>query len=231
VTATRESILAAVRAALGGERRDPAAIAAEAAGLLRDPDLIRPHLPEASLVDLFAERVSHPRVGATVERVGDMSELPAAVRRYLEAHGLPNAVALQPAPDLQRLDWSGIELHAAMAPDEAAGVGLAEYGIAEGGTLVFRSGPDTPILYNFLPLHHLVALRAGTILAHLEDYAALASGEPPPRNLNLITGASGTTDIEGRYVRGAHGPGYLHVVIVEEGRGASDELNARPAGL
>jgi L-lactate dehydrogenase complex protein LldG len=29
----------------------------------------------------------------------------------------------------------------------------------------------------------------------------------------LVTGASGTTDIEGRYVRGAHGPGYLHVVI------------------
>jgi L-lactate dehydrogenase complex protein LldG len=104
-----------------------------------------------------------------------------------------------------------------MAPDEAVGVGLAEHGIAEGGTLVFRSGPDAPVLYDFLPLHHVVALRADTILAHLEDYAALADREPPPRNLNLITGASGTTDIEGRYVRGAHGPGYLHVVIVGSG--------------
>ena len=32
--------------------------------------------------------------------------------------------------------------------------------------------------------------------------------------IHLITGASGTTDIEGSYVRGAHGPGFLHVVVV-----------------
>jgi L-lactate dehydrogenase complex protein LldG len=38
----------------------------------------------------------------------------------------------------------------------------------------------------------------------------------PPRNLNLITGASGTTDIEGSYVRGAHGPRFLHVILVNE---------------
>ena len=88
--------------------------------------------------------------------------------------------------------------------------------IAESGSLVFHSGPDTPVLLAFLPLHHVVALRAATILPHLEDYAALAS--PAPRNANLITGASGTTDIEGSYVRGAHGPGFLHVVIVEDER-------------
>jgi L-lactate dehydrogenase complex protein LldG len=39
------------------------------------------------------------------------------------------------------------------------------------------------------------------------------AAEPPPRNVNLITGASGTTDIEGSLVLGAHGPRYLHVVI------------------
>ena len=92
-------------------------------------------------------------------------------------------------------------------------VGLARWGIAESGSLVFHSGPDNPVLLAFLPLHHIVALPASTILPHLEDYAALAS--PAPRNANLITGASGTTDIEGSYVRGAHGPGFLHVVIVE----------------
>ena len=46
-------------------------------------------------------------------------------------------------------------------------------------------------------------------------YAALMAGQPMPRNLNLITGASGTTDIEGSYVSGAHGPGYLHIVVVD----------------
>jgi L-lactate dehydrogenase complex protein LldG len=46
------------------------------------------------------------------------------------------------------------------------------------------------------------------------NYAARAG--VPPRNLNLITGASGTTDIEGSYVRGAHGPRFLHVILVNE---------------
>ena len=54
-------------------------------------------------------------------------------------------------------------------------------------------------------------------MAHLEDYAALAArAGPAPRNVILITGASGTTDIEGSYVRGAHGPGFLHVVLLED---------------
>ena len=43
---------------------------------------------------------------------------------------------------------------------------------------------------------------------------ATAVAGPAPRNLNLVTGASGTTDIEGAYVRGAHGPRSLHVVLV-----------------
>ena len=55
------------------------------------------------------------------------------------------------------------------------------------------------------------------ILPHLEDYAAVIDGEGrTPRNAILITGPSGTTDIEGSYVRGAHGPGFLHVVLVED---------------
>jgi L-lactate dehydrogenase complex protein LldG len=36
-----------------------------------------------------------------------------------------------------------------------------------------------------------------------------------PRNLNLITGAGGTTGIGGSYVRGAHGPRHLHIVLAE----------------
>jgi L-lactate dehydrogenase complex protein LldG len=126
-------------------------------------------------------------------------------------------VALQPAAELMGLDWRGIEIRTAIAPDEAVGVGLARWRIAETGSLVVHSGPDTPVLLGFLPLHHVVAVRAGSIVAYLEDYAGLAArAGPAPRNDNLITGASGTTDIEGSYVRGAHGPGFLHVVLVEE---------------
>jgi L-lactate dehydrogenase complex protein LldG len=215
--AARESILAAVRAGLGGNRREPGAIAAEAASLLVSPELIRPRLPNSSLVELFAERAAAPKLGTTLERIASLSELPQAVRRYLAAHGLPSTLALQPAAELKGLDWQGIEVRTAIAPDEAVGIGLARWGIAETGSLVVHSGPDTPILLAFLPLHHIVAVRAGSIVAHLEDYAALAArAGPAPRNAILITGASGTTDIEGSYVRGAHGPGFLHVVLLED---------------
>ena len=142
------------------------------------------------------------------------SELPAAVGRYLEAFGLPAVVALQPAAPLQDLDWSGFELHDKVAPDEMIAIGVARWGIAETGSLVFHSGADTPILLSFLPLHHIVVLQESDILSHLEDYAAQLAERPHPRNAILITGPSGTTDIEGSYVRGAHGPGFLHVILV-----------------
>ena len=211
---TRDRVLEAVRAGLGDARRDPGAIAAESRALLATLDLVRPKLPEKALAELFAERVAAPNVGCTVERRAGLVELPDAVRGYLLRHGLPASIAVQPAAELDRLDWSGIETRDHMALDESVGVGLAKWGVAETGSLVFHSGFDMPILFNFLPLHHVVALRTSAIVAYLEDYAAIAG--PSPRNVNIITGASGTTDIEGSYVRGAHGPGFLHVVLVED---------------
>lgn len=213
----RERILAAVRSGLGSVRRDPEAIAADAAALLTSPELIRPRLSSTNLVEAFAERSTASGLGTTLDRVARLSELPTAVRRYLSGHGLPAEVAVQPAVEFAGLDWQDIRTHTTLAPDEAVGVGLARWGIAETGSLVIHSGPDAPILLGFLPLHHIVAVRARCILAHLEDYAAEAKqAGQVARNAILITGASGTTDIEGSYVRGAHGPGFLHVVLVED---------------
>lgn len=210
----RETILNAVRSGLGNTAVDPAAVRRDADALLQDLPAIRPPLLADGLVDAFIARVTSPKVAATAECIASASELPAAVGRYLEALGLPAVVALQPAAPLQGLDWSGFELHDQVAPDEMIAIGVARWGIAETGSLVFHSGADTPILANFLPLHHLVMVRADTILPFLDDYAAATAGQHPPRNVNIVTGPSGTTDIEGSLVLGAHGPRFLHVVIV-----------------
>ncbi len=69
------------------------------------------------------------------------------------------------------------------------------------------------MLNHFLPLHHIVAIGASSIGGNFEGYAATAGA--PPRNVNIIVGASGTTNIEGSYVRGAHGPRFLHVVLID----------------
>jgi L-lactate dehydrogenase complex protein LldG len=211
---TRERILETIRTGLGTRPLSPQDIAAEAAALLADPDLIRPRLGDSDLVETFAEHFVSQKLGGTLETIPSLEALPDTVRRYLSTQSLPPVIALQPTTELLALNWDDIETRQTMAKDEAIGIGFARWAIAETGSLVFHSGPDTPILFNFLPLHHVVAVRADTILAHLEDYAAVAAQTDVPRNACLITGASGTTDIEGSYVRGAHGPRFLHVVIV-----------------
>src|SRR4029450_1711992 len=96
--AARESILAAVRAGLDGGRHNPGVIAAEAAALLASPELIRPRLPNTSLVELFAERPAppklghHPGAGGEPERAaGGRAALPdrarPAVHHSPPAHG------------------------------------------------------------------------------------------------------------------------------------------------
>lgn len=209
----RDEILEAVCAGLGTRSVDAAQVRRDAAALLADLPSIRPILASADLPEVFAARATTPKVAATVDRIGSAVDLPGAVRRYLDARGLRPAIALQPAAELRALDWTEFELHASLAPDEAVMVGVARWGIAETGSLIFHSGAETPILANFLPLHHLVLVHASTIVAYLEDYAAAAAGERAPRNVNIITGPSGTTDIEGSLVLGAHGPKYLHIVI------------------
>lgn len=211
----RETILNAVRAGLDNRKVDAVAARREADALLQDLDAIRPALPVGPLVDAFIARVTSPKVAATAECITDINELPAAVGRYLDAHNLPRRVALQPAAVLKKLDWLTLETRSEVTPDDMVGIGIARWGIAETGSLVFHSNPETPILANFLPLYHIVMVQERCILAFLDDYAVAVTGQRPPRNVNLITGASGTTDIEGSLVLGAHGPAHLHVVIVE----------------
>lgn len=212
----RDRILSAIRAALPEYRPTPDAIAAEAQGLLADPAAIRPRPVADSLVEAFILKVE--AIGTTIERVPGMESVTVAVARYLSGHGLAPSLVVEGTPALGALDWTGFEVGTDLAPDQPAAVGRALWGIAESGSMIVHSGADTPILLSFLPLHHIVVLTEADILPHLEDYAARMKDRPHPRNAILITGPSGTTDIEGSYVRGAHGPGFLHVILVATAR-------------
>ncbi len=207
----RDRNLSAIRATLG-PGKPPERIAAEAAALLEDPDAARPRLAAPELPEAFALKAA--ALGTTIDRIATLAGVPRAMARYLDAHDLPPRFAMQPAPELAALDWQGLAPHPGIAAHEPAALGLALYGIAESGSLVVHSGPQNPILLSFLPLHHVVLLREVTLLPYLEDYAARLAAQAIPRNAILITGPSGTTDIEGSYVRGAHGPGFLHVILI-----------------
>mgnify|MGYP000031564442 CR=1 FL=1 len=77
------------------------------------------------------------------------------------------------------------------------------------------SSPEQPTLYAFLPLRHIIIAPAACIVPHMEDFCASfrESGKAHPRNINFVTGVSGTADIESKLVRAAHGPKHLHILL------------------
>jgi L-lactate dehydrogenase complex protein LldG len=211
---SRDAILAKIDRANAGRAAPDVQAAAEA--LIADPDGYRATFAPQPVYDRFVAKATSETVTATVEDLATLADLPKAVADYIRAKDLALRIALQPRDSLTALDWSGFETVDTAQMNEPLAVTFADAGIAETGSLVFRTGPDAPVLLNFLPLHHLVILRRSSILPHMEDAfdhfgtAAEAQG----RSLNIITGTSGTADIEAKNVRGAHGPRFMHIYSV-----------------
>ena len=212
----RSEILGAIRAANRSGTTAAGDIAKEAAELVAEPAGVQPDFGTASLVERFVAKATSERVTATVEHLGTMSEVPRAVTKYLDQVEAAHRVAVQPCSDFNDLDWTGYDLNADCLTDGGTAVTLAEYGVAETGSVVFRSGKDAPILLNFLPLHHIVVLRTENLVAHPEDLWPMLGGRDAPQSrlLTLVTGTSGTADIEAKNVRGAHGPRHMHILLV-----------------
>lgn len=98
------------------------------------------------------------------------------------------------------------------------GVTLANYGIAETGTVVLSTGPGRSRVVGLLPPVHLVLLPAANIKQTRNDvFTELHSADiqtDRPSYTVLITGPSRTADIEGDLTLGVHGPQKLYVLIV-----------------
>ena len=98
-----------------------------------------------------------------------------------------------------------------------AGVGItsADYALAATGTLVMLAGPSNPRLVSLLPPAHVAILPVSSILSDMDE---LMLTIPDPARLSssmvFITGPSRTADIEQMLVRGVHGPGEIHAILV-----------------
>lgn len=215
---SRSAILQQIRAGLG---RGPLSDAAAAALDARRPAHTRIAVADDDLVARFVTRFES-RSG-TVARVSRLDALPAAVDAYRQAHGLPPRAAV--ARPLAGLPWpAGFVHHPGPAgPDEQMSVTPCLAGIAEIGSLMLASGPDSPTTLNFVPDHHLIVLPAAHIVRHFEDAWALLRALPGglPRATNIISGPSRTGDVELTIQLGAHGPRSVHVLLVEGGRAAA----------
>ena len=171
------------------------------------------------------DRVAHfeaqaARMSSTTQRVATLAQVPAAVSDYLNAHGLPREAVCWNT--LGALDWASAGLSvAARRPhgDDLVGISGAFVAIAETGTLMMLSGPETPASMHLLPETHIAVVPMERVVAHYEAAFALARDERGqlPRATNLVSGPSRTGDIEQTIVLGAHGPYRVHVILVGEG--------------
>jgi L-lactate dehydrogenase complex protein LldG len=110
-------------------------------------------------------------------------------------------------------DVDPAEIVAGRSEDEV-GVSRAAFGLADTGSVVLAAGPEEPRARSLLPPVHVTILEAERILPGLADLFRELGGELPSA-LAIVTGPSRTADIEQKLVIGVHGPGEVHIVILE----------------
>jgi L-lactate utilization protein LutC len=101
------------------------------------------------------------------------------------------------------------------------GISGADFLVAETGSIVIRARPEEPRSLSLLPRVHIVVAERTQLVPDLFDVFAVVpienSADGPtvlPSAITVITGPSKTGDIELRLVTGVHGPGEVHVVLI-----------------
>lgn len=204
---SRDAIFERVRAAIGrklGQKPLP-----PPEPLLR----VRPASIESRLSRF---RTALEALGGTVTLVPDATAARQAVETLVDGQ----SCVASPHPFLAQCGISGLpyanseELRNACA---TAGVGItsAYCLLAQTGTIVLRATAEEPRLISLLPPVHIAVVPQDRLLTNLDEMLSMI---PRPVDdssaMVLVTGPSRTGDIEQFLVRGVHGPGQVHVVIV-----------------
>jgi L-lactate dehydrogenase complex protein LldG len=195
-------MLGRIRSALG---RNPGQLP----DALRDPRLMIRETEDR--VELFC---------AAVEKLGGTAQIAAS---YADACARVGALAegrRAVASNSNVLRDCGIPLLSAVEqglPVAEADIGItsADYALADTGTLVLLSSGEEARMISLLPPTHVAVVPRDRILSGLDELFTVI---PNPAELTsamvLITGPSRTGDIEQILVRGVHGPGHIHVIVI-----------------
>jgi L-lactate dehydrogenase complex protein LldG len=214
----REQVLTNIRTALNRAGPLPDSVAGTLQGRLTRP---RANLKPAIGADTVAHFIDRLQsVSGKVTRVASVDKVAHVVAAHLQSFALGDALVVAPDPALEGIPWSNrltVERRAAAGGDRLTVTG-AYAAVAETGSLVLLSGPESPTTLNFLPDDHVIVVRESQIVAHIEDvWARMRSDKRSmPRTVNFITGPSKTADVEQTIQEGAHGPRRLHVILVAE---------------
>jgi len=210
---SKEQILRDVRTALGRRPGQPVPMPPPVR-------LVAPEVPVSQRIDSMLERIAAlagktlraKSTGEAREYVGSVIEGKTAVTSnapFLTTcgiNGLPNV----------RSGVTDREELRALCATVNYGISSADYGLADTGSLVMISSREEARLVSLLPPAHIAIVPASKLLTGLDE---LYRTHPKPADLSssmvFITGPSRTADIEQILVRGVHGPGEVHVIVVE----------------
>jgi L-lactate dehydrogenase complex protein LldG len=212
---TRDNILARIRARQAKSARpDAAEREVVHAHIAAHPQSPRPATNWDPVVRFRAEALE---LSSTVDEVESLAAAPAAIARYLAAQRLPREAVCWEA--FATLDWHaagiGIAVRAARETD-LVGITGAFCAIAETGTLMTLSGPQTPAAVSLLPETHVAIVETSRIVRGMEEAWQLVRDEERvlPRAVTFISGPSRTADIEQTVTLGAHGPYRVHIILI-----------------
>jgi L-lactate dehydrogenase complex protein LldG len=230
----RDSVLSRIREALrrssGPSPSSRSRPALRAAVALEPAALVRTFREEAEAQTVQVHEAADPPeagriLGTILVRTGARRAISwsdpfpgrEAVAEALRARGVRD-VTPAPEPPGEAPDRAAFKASAARAD---VGVTGADFALADTGTLVLLSAPGKSRSASLLPPVHVALLPASRILPNLPSLLALLPGTPAEALergsvVTLVTGTSKTADIELTLVRGVHGPGEIHVIVLSD---------------
>ena len=186
---SREQILSSARAALHRKPGDT---------LPAPPPVLLSEAPKERLVEQFTKALEALAGKVVVVRTSEEAE--SAIDKILNGRTFIRSCGSREA--IATID---------------AGITSADYALADTGSLVIFTESNESRLLSLLPPCHIAVIESSRIVPSLDDVFRL---RPLPGDRSsamvVITGPSRTADIEMRLVRGVHGPGEIHVIIIDD---------------
>lgn len=233
----REAMLEKIRKALG---RSSSGTSEAGSTPLPELGVVLPPIGFEHLIPKLEEEIKS--LAGNCHRASSKVELSAILAQILNGSGTKSLV-LSRNPLLCQLDVAGMvrqlgrqviawpegEMDATAAAAFREALFQADVGItgvtaalAESGSLVLTSQTEGAQLASLAPPVHIALYRREQVVESLEEVLEKLPVSVDPntpslaRSVVFVTGTSRTADIEQILVRGVHGPGALHAILVED---------------
>ena len=185
---------------------------------MRTAPLSDVHSPPILLdpIGAFTERAR--LANAEVQIIQSEGAITEAIADLLRSKNLPARLCV---PEIAReLSWEnapGLTIETAAPGREDTAIAIAQFGIAETGTLAYAAESRAPASWHFRAGFEIAVIHARNILPNMEELLRqVKNAGGLPSTLNFVTGPSRTGDIEQTLELGAHGPKALAILILKE---------------